>query len=537
VVVDAQPLSVPDASLPELLEQTAARRPGSIAITANGSDVSYAELRERVVALASSLRRLGVEAGDRVALVLPNSPAYVMASYAAMRLGAVVVGLNVMLHAPELRRCLESTGAKLAVTLDVFLRGLLDASAGGPLETVVVHRVSPRPLPPVPAGSSVSVVTLEEALRLGPAAALGHMPPCGDLAALQHTSGSSRTPRIAALTHRNIVANIAQIERALPHADFGNGAVICLIPFFHAFGMVTCLHLPVARGYRMVLVPRFDWSSTAPLIELVERVRPVSFPAVPPLWAAMVSHPESARAPLSTVALPSSGGAPLPSWVQERFEAMTGRRIVEAYGLTEASSTTHLSDGTAPPGSVGRPLPGTAARIVSVDGAAAQREVPTGELGELEVRGPQVMRGYWGDAEATAGALHDGWLRTGDLARRDAAGFAFIVDRTDDLIVASGRNVVPAAVEAALAEHPAVLDSAVIGQPHNIRGRVVTAFVVRREGTAASPADLIDWCRGRLMEYEVPRSIVFTDAIPKTPSGKPLRRALRELTPGPAAPR
>ena len=311
-----------------------------------------------------------------------------------------------------------------------------------------------------------------------------------DLAVLQMTSGTSGRPKAVMLTHRNIVANLHQIEGFRPTTAPTNAAVICLLPFFHVFGFTICFQLSVLRGYRMVLVPRFDPLAVVPLLGLLEKYRPVlSLPAVPGLWIALTKHLEAGspgtRALLAEIEMPSCGGAPLPPAVKERYLQLTGRRLHEAYGLSEASSTTHMTPLTkpCPAGSIGIPLPGTDARIVDLEDP--DRTLDPGEVGELAVSGPQVMGGYWQTPEATESTarLKDGWLFTGDLARMDADGYFFIVDRRDDMIITSGFNVYPSEIEAVLKAHPGVADAVVVGVPDPSRGRSIVARVVPREGS------------------------------------------------------
>jgi len=358
----------------------------------------------------------------------------------------------------------------------------------------------------------------------------------GDPALIQLTSGTGGRPKAAILTHRNLVANLHQVEAFRPGAAGANAAVICLLPFFHVFGFAICLQLSVLRGYRMVLVPRFDPLALTSLLGLIEKYRPVSLPAVPALWAALVRHigeSPAACALLAGIEMPSSGGAPLAPGVKERYFQLTGRRIHEGYGLSEAASTTHMTPlhKASPPGSIGIPLPGTDARIADLDDPA--RTLPPGEVGELAICGPQVMQGYLvAPADpGSAARLVDGWLLTGDLARMDAEGFFFIVDRRDDMIVTSGFNVYPSEVEAALRAHPAVADVAVIGVPDPVRGTLVEARVVAREGAAVTEAELLAHCRALLADPKVPRRVRLVAEIPRSPAGKPLRRILRGSAP------
>jgi long-chain acyl-CoA synthetase len=526
-----EPFTFPESTLDRVFAATAARHPEWVALSYNGEDTTYAQLNERANRLAHGLRARGVAKGDRVALLLPTAPAYPLAAVAAHKIGAVIVNIGVMTKAPEFVEIARATGARVLITLDVFLPNIHPALAAAGIEHLILHSVSglEQRLPPL----AVPPEPLDALLRAHPATELPAVVDPGDLAVLQMTSGTSGRPKAVRLTHRNIVANLQQIEAFRPVAGPPNAAVICLLPFFHVFGFTICLQLSVLRGYRMVLVPRFDPLAVVPLLGLLEQYRPVvSLPAVPGLWIALTRHLEGSpatRALLAGIEMPSCGGAPLPPQVKERYLHLTGRRLHEAYGLSEAASTTHMTPVAhpSPAGSIGIPIPGTDARIVDL--ADPARELPPGEIGELAVRGPQVMAGYWQAPEATESTarVEDGWLYTGDLARMDEDGFFFIVDRRDDLIITSGFNVYPSEVEAALKAHPGVADAVVVGVPDALRGRTIVARVVPREGAALTDAAVLEHCRAQLADYKVPRRVLIVEQIPKSPVGKPLRRELR----------
>jgi long-chain acyl-CoA synthetase len=279
----------------------------------------------------------------------------------------------------------------------------------------------------------------------------------------------------------------------------------------------------------MVLLPRMDLMDILALLKTLETHKPVSFPAVPSLWNAILSlPPEAARNQLSSIRVATSGGAPLSPSAHEKFERITGRRIIEAYGLSEASSATHMAPYPkgAPQGSIGLPLPDTEAKIVDLK--TGESECPAGETGELIVRGPQVMQGYWNDGERTAAALRRGWLHTGDLARMDADGFFYLVDRKDDLIISSGFNVYPSQIEEVLKAHPQIKDAAVIGVPDRIKGQTALAVVVLREGVLREKEEILGYCRENMPAYRVPRNILFRQEIPRDPAGKVLKRILKE---------
>lgn len=523
---EALQLEYPDISLAEFLIRTAVDHPGCVATTLYGNDISYGEINRKVNAMAHAFLEMGVRKGDRVALVLPNSPTYVIAFFALMKIGAVAVNINVMTQADELVGALVHAGAAMAVTLDLFVHNLVQVLPRTPVRRIILHSVFGLEKKIKTENEVPEPLIFNELVSTHPDSEPSPDAFPGDLAVLQYTSGSTGAPKAAALSHRNMVSNILQVNAAMATESPYNASVICIIPFFHVFGLSICMLLSVYKAYRMVLLPQFDWSSMLSLLEMIDTYRPFSFPAVPALWAALVSHPEAARVPLKEVGVASCGGAPLPPWVQEGYEKLTGRKIIEAYGLSEASSTTHMNPpDRARAGSIGVPLPDTRAKIVDVE--TGERELPHGEVGELIVAGPQIMKGYWNDPSMTRQALRNGWLYTGDLARRDGDGYFYLVDRKDDLIITSGYNVYPSDVETVLREHGRIRDAAVVGVPDALRGNTIKALVVLQEGETTEKADILAHCRRRLPPHKVPKAIEFVDAIPRNPAGKVLRRPLR----------
>lgn len=505
-------------NLGQLLDETAKRSPGAIAVTINDTDIPYAAVKQRVSALAGQLAALGVAKGDRVALMLPNTPAYVFAAYAAMQLGAVTVNISPANQGAELAFVLKDSGAKTLITLDVFLPGVLKVLPGSPVENLIISSVQglEKKLPGLP-----PFKMLGELLEPGPAAPAVSVG-AEDLAVLQYTSGSTGTPKGVMLTHGNLLASVQQIRSWMTADEPPNAGVVCMIPFFHMFGLTIGLHVSVAKGHRMLLVPRFDALDLLPLAMLIEKHRPYSLPAVPTLWAALLMMPGISAEKLSSVRVASSGGAALPKWVADKYHALTGRHIVEAYGQSEAAGATHCGpfEGAPVPGSIGRPLPGLEVSLVDV----------VGDVGEIAVRGPSVMKGYWNNDALTQKALRDGWLRTGDLARVDAGGNYFIVDRKDDLVIVSGHNVYPSEVEAVLAKHPDVKDCAVVGVPDRLRGATLAAHVVLKEASTTTREQLVQLCRDNLPDWKVPAVVKLVDAVPRNPVGKTLRRALAPVT-------
>lgn len=525
-----QSISYPQIPVWHFLTETAAQYPDYVAMTFNDAHTTYGELNERVNRFVHVLRELGVGKGDRVALVLVNSPTYVIAFFAVMKLGAIAVNLSVGITGDELAECLNSAGADVVITLDLFAANIYKVMNRTCVKTVILHSVfglekkialekgMPKPLIFNDLMAEVSVPG-EPRVDVRPE----------DVAVLQYTSGSTGTPKAAALTHANIIASVCQTDVWIGIDDAGNAAVMCLIPFFHVFGLLACLLVCVHKGYRMVLLPRMDLMDILSLMKLLETYQPICFPAVPSLWNAFLSLPEEKiKTCLGSLKVAICGGAPFPGAVHEKFTAVTGRRMMEAYGLSEASSATHMTpypEG-GPSGSIGLPLPDTVAKIVDLE--TGRRECAAGEVGELVIQGPQIMRGYWNNSKLTAQVLRDGWFYTRDLARMDEQGFFYLVDRRDDLIIANGFNVYPGQVEEILKGHPQVRDAAAIGVTDRSKGQAVIAVVQLAEGAKADQSEILSYCRQNMPSWRVPKSIVFRDGIPRDPSGKLLRRVLKQ---------
>jgi len=525
-----QTLNYPAVTIHHLLTDTVAKHPEYWAMTFNDTHTTYAELNDKVNRFALVLEQLEVKKGDRVALILVNSPTYVIAFFTLLKLGAIVVNLSVGIGGDELASCLNNAGVRVVVTLDLFAPNIYKVIKQTTVKTVILH----------------SVFGLEKKIQLSEGMPhpqifndlLAAIESAGepktdvfpdDVAVLQYTSGSTGTPKAATLTHAGMVASAIQTDTWIGIQDAGNSAVMCLIPFFHVFGMLACLVISVYKGYRMLLLPRMDVMEILTMTKMLETYHPISFPAVPSVWNAILSLPdEKAKLQLSSLKVAISGGAPLSLFVHERFTELTGRRMLEAYGLSEASSATHMApypDG-APTGSIGLPLPDTQARIMDIETGLKECEV--GEVGELAVKGPQMMRGYWNNEALTAAVLRDGWFYTRDLARMDQDGFFYIADRKDDLIISNGFNIYPGQVEDILKSHPQVKDAAVIGIPDRRKGQALVAVIALKEGAQAEKEDLMNYCKENMPEYRVPKTIIFRDAIPHDPAGKLLRRILKQ---------
>lgn len=532
-------LDIPELSLPELFQQAAAQFPDNPAIIFFGRKISYRSLHQAVVRAAGGLARLGLKPGQRLAILMPNCPQTVIIYYAALHLGAVVVMINPLAAPREILDQVQRTGAAMAVVLDHLAPKLQKLREELTLQQVIVASVAdylPRPWnwfytyqarrDKHQVGARRDLDQLSWQDFLGEDAA---PPPLAarsqDIAVLQYTGGTTGLPKAAVLTHRNLVSNVLQINAWLPHCRPGGERVLAVLPYFHVFGMTAAMNWPLNLAGAIILLPRFEAGS---VLKTIHKYRPTVFPAVPTIFIALIHHPRINRYDLSSLWGCISGSAPLPQDVQEQFENLTRGRIIEGYGLTETSPVTHLNPIAGPRknGSIGLPFPDTECRIV--DAETGCRDLPVGEVGELLLRGPQVMSGYWENPAETALAIRDGWFYTGDLARMDEDGFFYIVDRKKDLIIASGFNIFPREVEEVLHQHPAVQDAVVFGVPQSYRGETVMAIVVPKPPLTPTAEELLDFCRERLAAYKVPTIIEFREELPKTLVGKVLRRELRD---------
>jgi long-chain acyl-CoA synthetase len=552
----------PERSLSSLLEESARRFPARPALAFFGRHLTYAELNDDVERFSAVLAELGVTPGDRVALLLPNCPQYVIAAYATARLGGIIVGANPLATRRELSSQFADAAPKVTVALDQLYPTLetvrAEINAGsvvvtkltdylpvllavvGPLRFRRDARREGRPWPPVSPGADVRwwSTLLSSSRRPPPPAA--PVRPSEDVAALVYTGGTTGLSKGAMLSHANLVANTAQASAWFPDMVDGADAMMCVLPFFHSFGMLA-MNVAIARAMKLILLPRFELRR---VLKLIARERPTYFPGVPRIYVAINESAESRRYDLHSIRACISGAAPLPLAVAERFTEITGgAQVVEGYGLTECSPVTHANpiNGVRKEGSIGLPLPDTDCRIVDL--ADPERGLGPGEAGELCIRGPQVMLGYWRRPDETASAMREGWLHTGDVAVMDGDGYFSIVDRLKDVILVSGFNVYPTEVEDVLYRHPKVEKACVIGVPDDRTGEAVKAFVVLRSGETATPQELVEWCRDPergLSGYRVPKQIEFRDALPETLVGKVLRRVLveeeRERRIGTAAP-
>ncbi|RCX16971.1 long-chain acyl-CoA synthetase [Fontibacillus phaseoli] len=530
----------PKQNLAQFLVHTAAQYPEVEALDFLGKKTTYAELLEKSYRFADALQRLGIGKGDRVAIMLPNCPQAVIAYYGTLLMGGIVVMTNPLYMPRELEHQLKDAGARIVITLDVLVQRVQQSMGSQPLEFIIVTSIKDAlPFPknllyPIKAkkeGMAAKVTYTDRVLsfqdllkRSSTVPVQVQVNPDEDLALLQYTGGTTGFAKGVMLTHSNLVANTLQTKLWFYRSRIGKERYMAALPFFHVFGLTVLLNQAVALGGTLVLVPRFEINQ---VLKTIHKKQPTVFPGAPTMYVAIINHPEINGYDLSSINVCISGAASLPLEVQTRFESLTGGKLIEGYGLTEASPVTHANNiwEKRKTGSIGIPFPDTEAKIVQPD---TLEEVPVGEIGELAVKGPQVMRGYWNQPEETYKCLKEGWLLTGDLGRMDEDGFFYILDRRKDLIIAGGYNIYPREVEEVLFEHPDVEEAIVAGIFDPYRGETVKAYIVPRAGSKPDAEDLKRWCKEKLAAYKVPKVYEFRASLPKTLAGKVLRRKLIE---------
>ena len=544
-------IDIPEHPLTWLLDCASELYPNHTAFIYYGTKVTYTQFSRSAQRFALELKQMGVRTGDQVAIALPNIPQYPIAFYGALKAGAVVVPTNPLYTEREMQYQLVDSGARVMVILDVLYPIVRAVRRQTALEHIIV--TSPADfLPPaqrilyplsqwgsrkpeahlaskelhVDPTLHVMSTNLEAHTRdeIAPFSSLG---PVGasDLAVLQYTGGTTGPSKGAMLTHRNLLANAIQTRSWFPKAVEGEEVMLCVAPFFHAYGMTICMNASLLLGATMVLVPRFKPKE---VVKAIREYHPTLFPGVPTMYLALTREASRHLGDFSSIKFCFSGAAPLSAQVQADFEAITHGKVVEGYGLSEAGPATHGNPFTneCRTGSIGLPLPDVDAAIIDQE---TGEPLPIGSVGELVVKGSNVMQGYWKRAEETRAVFRAGWLRTGDLGKMDADGYFYIVERIKDVIITSGFKVFPREVEEVLFQHSAVVEVAVAGVPDAYRGENVAAFVVLKPGVEESEnirRELIQFCKQELTAYKVPRTIVFRTSLPKSLIGKVIRREL-----------
>ena len=491
------------SNLAQLLTQTASEHGDRPALKLDDAVVTYQMLDEGAARVAGLLQARGLQPGDRVGIMLPNVPYFGLAYYGVLRAGGVVVPMNVLLKAREVKFYLSDSGAKHVFAWHDFLT---DAEPGAQEAGTEVIAVRPG--------------EFERLLAQTPRQAEDVPREESDTAVILYTSGTTGTPKGAELTHFNMLANCFHGGTELVDVS-ERDVVLGALPLFHSFGQTCCLNTAVRVGACLTMIPRFDPGKA---LEIIERDRVTLFDGVPTMYHALLNHPERERYDISCLRLCVSGGSAMPVEVLRSFEKAFGCVILEGYGLSETSPVASFNQRgrERKPGSIGTPIPGVEMKVVDDEG----NEVPGGEVGEIVIRGHNVMKGYWNHPDATAEVLKDGWLRTGDMATVDDDGYFFIVDRKKDMIIRGGYNVYPREIEEVLYEHPGVLEAAVIAVPDQALGEEVGAAVVRRGGSDADAEEIREFVKERVAAYKYPRHIWFTDELPKGATGKVLKREI-----------
>ncbi len=525
----AQSLDYPLISLGEVLRERAARFPEKTALHYDGGKISYGELNSLADSFAAGLQSLGITKGKRLAIYLPNLPQFVSSYYGALRAGAIVVAVSPLYKERELAHILTDSGAKALVCLDKLYPYAQSVRDNTELSHVFTTSASDyaqhAPKSPTLSGAT----NLREALKDFE----GQPRPVEidakkDLALLQYTGGTTGVPKGAMLTHYNLVVNAIQFSSWLA-MRLGAEVNLSVLPFFHIYGTTVAMNVPIYTSSAMILIP--DPRDIDAILRAIDAHKPTIFCGVPAMYIALINRPDIRQHNLRSIRVCVSGASPLPLQVQRRFEELTGGRLVEGYGLTETSPVTHVNpvDEVAKnrSGSIGIPISDTEAKVIDLD--EGERDLPPGTVGELVVRGPQVMMGYWKNAEESRMALRGGWFRTGDIATMDQDGYFHIVDRKKDMINVSGLKVWPREVEEVLYEHPAVKEAAAVPILDAISGEAVKAFVVVKEEYAGkvTASELTEFCKKKIADYKAPKAVEFRDALPKSSVGKILRRELK----------
>jgi long-chain acyl-CoA synthetase len=508
-------------SLTGFLEEAVERYRDNTALTQGERSISYGKLLDLTEKMASALSGAGVKKGDRVGLMLPNCPEYVIGFFGAVRIGAAATQVNPLYVGRELEHIFNNSGSETVIVHSMMYEKVKNVEPRTPLERIIC-------VGEPEGGLRDDDMTFDEFIGTASGGAPSvEIDPLIDLSSIQYTGGTTGVSKGAMLTHSNLLGGVQQtidllIERADDFPE--NGKVVAVAPLFHIFGMTMVLLFGLRHGWNLLLVPRFVPDQ---MMELIEREKPIMLAGVATLYTALHSYPEMESYGLGEVMLYTSGGASVPVGLLNSFERRTGRPIWEGYGLSEGapvSFNTYLRGPVG--GSIGVPIPGTDVRIVDIE--TGEKKMPFGEPGELVVKGPQVMRGYWEMPEETANALRDGWLHTGDIARMDEDGYLYIVDRKKDVINASGFKVYPREVEEVLYQHPEVVEAVAVGVPDEYRGETVKVFVVRKQGSSVTEADLTSYCKENLAPYKLPKILEFRDELPKSAVGKLLRRVLAD---------
>ena len=532
-------LDYEDICLPKILERTAGKFPNKMALLFEGYKVTYRELNDMVNRFAAALHSFGIKEGDSVAILLPNLIPCVVAYYAILKIGGITVMNNPLYSDRELKHQFNDSGSKALITLDLLGNRMIDLRPKTKIKQIIYTSIGdylpfPKnllfPLVAKKKNLAADVKPSANVYKWKDVLAKGSLNPpevelsFDDVAMYQYTGGTTGVSKGVMLTHGNLSKQVQQVGAWFPAFD-SNEIMLGALPFFHVFGLTTAMNLAIYLGWGDILVPK---PQPEPLIQAIRKFKPTFVPLVPTMYIGILNHPHIDNIDLTSIKGCFSGSAPLPLEVIRDFENKTGAVIVEGYGLTESSPVTHInpfSGGKRKVGSIGIPISDTDCRIVDLtDG---HTDVPLGESGEILVKGPQVMKGYWNRAEETAGTITDGWLHTGDIGKMDEEGYFYIVDRKKDMILSGGLNVYPRDIEEVFYENPKVQEAAAIGIPHPSRGESVKVFVALKEGETATQEELIEYCTDKMAKFKLPTEIEFRNELPKTNVGKILKKDLR----------
>ena len=532
-------IQVPNLTIHEALMATAKRFPNHPAYYIMGKTISFREIDEMSNRFAHGLLNLGIKKGDRVAVMVPNLPQFPIAFFGTFKAGGTITPVNPLLKELELHHQLESTGTKIMVALDIFHDVVEKGRKDTEVETVVYTKTGeylPRakavlgklvgkiPHPELPKGAEIRF--FNQVMSNQPAKPPENRLNADDVATLLFTGGTTGLPKGAMLTHRNLMFN-AEAGRKWFNVNEGNECFVGVLPFFHAFGLSCVLVLASCIAASIIMIPRPDLKE---VLHVLPKYKATVLVGVPTLYVSMLGHPSFKKENLESLKHAFSGAAPLPVEILEKFQGLTGQYIVEGYGMTETSPIqTLIPEGVLRPGSVGIPIFNTDLKIV--DSTDDTKVMPTGEWGEILVRGPQVMTGYWGKKKETEETLKGGWMHTGDIGRFDEDGYVYIGDRKKDLIKYKAYSVFPAEVEDILYRHPAIAECAVVGIPDPTAGETIKAFIkLKPECVGKVTEDEVrDWAKEHMAAYKYPRIISFVPSLPKSAIGKILRRELREV--------
>lgn len=523
------------------LDRAAARYPQRTALAFQNLRLGYAQLKDQAETVAANLQRLGVVKGDRVAIMLPNLPQTVIAYWGVLKAGGVVVMTNPLYMEKELVHHITDSGSRIMITLDRLWPKVSSLWPKLELGTVITTSVADGlcfPLNlfyPIKARKEKTAVSVpHDGKHVLPWKALTRkktafepvsIDPGQDLAVLQYTGGTTGVAKGVMLGHDNMGANIQQCAAVLHAIGDEPEVFLGLLPYFHVYGLTVCINFATALGATVAPYPQFVPQE---VLKAIDKVKPTIFPSAPAVFNALLQQKNIKSFDLRSIRYCVTGSAPMPVELAKQFKDLTGAEIIEGFGLTETSPVTHLNPlrGQRKTGSIGLPFPDTDASIVDTE--MGTEHLPPGQVGELVIRGPQVMHGYWGRPKETAEALRNNWLYTGDIASMDEEGYFFIVDRKKDLIISGGYNIYPREIDEVLYEHPQVADAVCVGVPHKTRGEILKAYIVPKKGEEIDKKELTAFCRQKLANYKVPKKIEFRQELPKTIVGKVLRRVLRE---------